>query len=320
MSEAFVVGDEVAGERLDRFLARVADGFSRTRLKAMIEDGCVKIDGEIASDPARKLGPGVSVALEAPPILETLVEGEDIPLDVVFEDEHLIVIDKPAGLVVHPAPGHPGGTLVNALIRHCGASLSGIGGVKRPGIVHRLDKDTSGLMVAAKTDAAHQGLAELFADHGRTGSLVREYAALAWNDFQGRSGVVDAPLGRHPHSRERMAVVARGRHAVTHWRIEEKLGLAAWLSCRLETGRTHQIRVHLAHIGHPLLGDSVYGGGFKTKANRLDAAAQDALAALNRQALHAETLGFEHPVTSEHLHLQRSPPRDFLNLASALRV
>ena len=322
MSEAFVVGDEVAGERLDRFLARVADGFSRTRLKAMIEDGCVKIDGEIASDPARKLGPGVSVALEAPPILETLVEGEDIPLDVVFEDEHLVVINKPAGLVVHPAPGHPDGTLVNALIRHCGASLSGIGGVKRPGIVHRLDKDTSGLLVAAKTDAAHQGLADLFADHGRTGSLVREYAALAWNDFQRRSGTVDAAIGRHRFARERMSVSdgADARHAVTHWRVEQPLGLAAWLSCRLETGRTHQIRVHLAHIGHPLLGDSVYGGGFKTKANKLDAASQGALAALNRQALHAQTLGFEHPVTSEQLHLQRPPPQDFLNLASALRV
>jgi len=320
VSEAFVVDDDFAGQRLDRFLAQAAAGFSRTRLKALIEDGCVRIDGEIASDPARKLGPGVSVALEAPPTLETLVEGEDIPLDVVFEDEHLIVIDKPAGLVVHPAPGHPDGTLVNALIRHCGASLSGIGGVKRPGIVHRLDKDTSGLMVAAKTDAAHRGLAELFADHGRTGSLVREYAALVWNDLPGRAGVVDAPLGRHPHSRERMAVVARGRHAVTHWRVEERLGLAAWLCCRLETGRTHQIRVHLAHIGHPLLGDSVYGGGFKTKANRLDAAAQGALAALNRQALHAKTLGFEHPVTSEQLHLERPPPQDFLNLVRSLRV
>ena len=322
MSEAFVVGEDFAGQRLDRFLAQAAAGFSRTRLKALIEDGCVRIDGEIASDPARKLSAGASVALDAPPLLEAPVEGQDIPLDVVFEDEHLVVINKPAGLVVHPAPGHPDGTLVNALIRHCGASLSGIGGVKRPGIVHRLDKDTSGLLVAAKTDAAHQGLADLFADHGRTGSLVREYAALAWNDFRVRSGTVDAAIGRHRYARERMSVsdAADARHAVTHWRVEEPLGLAAWLSCRLETGRTHQIRVHLAHIGHPLLGDSVYGGGFKTKANKLDAASQGALAALNRQALHAQTLGFEHPVTSEQLHLQRPPPQDFLNLASALRV
>jgi 23S rRNA pseudouridine1911/1915/1917 synthase len=320
VSETFEVGAEAAGERLDRFLAQAAAGLSRTRLKALIEDGCVRLDGEPVLDPARKLLAGARVALEAPELREAPVEGQDIPLDVVFEDEHLIVINKPAGLVVHPAPGHPDGTLVNALIRHCGASLSGIGGVKRPGIVHRLDKDTSGLMVAAKSDAAHQGLADLFADHGRSGSLVREYAALAWNDFRERSGVVDAPLGRHPHARERMAVNARGRHAVTHWRIEQPLGLAAWLRCRLETGRTHQIRVHMAHIGHPLLGDSVYGAGFKTKANRLDEGARVALAALNRQALHAQTLGFEHPVTCETLHLERPPPQDFLNLARALRV
>jgi len=306
--------------RLDRFLASQAAGFSRTRLKALIEDGHVRVNGEICRDPARKLPPEAEVALNEPPAEETDVLGEDIPLDVVFEDEHLIVIDKPAGLVVHPAAGHPTGTLVNALIRHCGASLSGVGGVKRPGIVHRLDKDTSGLMVAAKTDAAHRGLADLFADHGRSGSLVREYAALAWNDFAARSGVVDAALGRHPSSRERQAIVADGRHAVTRWRVEEAFGLVALVRCTLETGRTHQIRVHLAHIGHPLLGDPVYGAGFRTKARRLGEPAQAALAALGRQALHARTLGFEHPVTAEPLSFERDPPRDFLNLAAALRV
>ena len=317
----FPVGAE-ASARLDRFLSQAAEGFSRTRLKALIEEGCVRVDGEIAMDPARKLAPGALVTLDAPPAQEATVAGEDIPLDVVYEDEHLIVVNKPAGLVTHPAPGHPGGTLVNALIRHCGDSLSGIGGVKRPGIVHRLDKDTSGLIVAAKTDAAHQGLADLFADHGRSGSLVREYAALVWNGFRQSSGVIDAPIGRHPHSRERMTVVdeARGRHAVTHWRVEEALGPAALLRCRLETGRTHQIRVHLAHIGHPLLGDSVYGSGFKTKANRLGEAARAALDALNRQALHAQTLGFEHPVTGEPLFFERPPPEDFMNLVRALRV
>ena len=187
---------------------------------------------------------------------------------MVYEDEHLIVIDKPAGLVVHPAPGHAAGTLVNALIRHCGASLSGIGGVRRPGIVHRLDKDTSGLLVVAKTDAAHRGLAELFADHGRTGSLKREYLALVWGGFDARAGKVVAPIGRDPRHREKMAVVSeeRGRHATTHWRLEENLGPASLIACQLETGRTHQIRVHMASIGHPLLGDSVYGSGFKTKA------------------------------------------------------
>ena len=317
----FPVGAE-AGGRLDRFLSQAADGFSRTRLKALIEEGCVRVDGEVAADPARKLGPGALVTLDAPPAQEAEIAGEDIPLDVVFEDAHLIVVNKPAGLVTHPAPGHSTGTLVNALIRHCGDSLSGIGGVKRPGIVHRLDKDTSGLIVAAKTDAAHQGLAALFADHGRSGSLVREYAALVWNGFRQSSGVVEAAIGRHPHSRERMTVVdeERGRHAVTHWRVEEALGSAALVRCRLETGRTHQIRVHLAHIGHPLLGDSVYGAGFKTKANRLDEAPRAALAALNRQALHAETLGFEHPATSEPMFFERPPPQDFMNLVQALRV
>ncbi|MDE3176507.1 MAG: RluA family pseudouridine synthase [Pseudomonadota bacterium] len=324
MSEisTFEVAAEAAGERLDRFLSHTAEGFSRTRLKALIEQGCVAVDGAPARDAAKKLSPGAVVTLAAPEPEETAVVGEDIALDVVFEDEWLIIVNKPAGLVTHPAPGHPGGTLVNALIRHCGASLSGIGGVKRPGIVHRLDKDTSGLLVVAKTDAAHRGLAELFADHGRSGSLAREYVALAWNAFPARSGVIEAALDRHPHSRERMMVVppGRGRHAVTHWQVEEPLGAAARLRCRLETGRTHQIRVHLAHFGHPLLGDSLYGAGFKTKANRLDEGARAALAALNRQALHAQTLGFEHPVTSQSMLFERPPPQDFLELERALRV
>jgi 23S rRNA pseudouridine1911/1915/1917 synthase len=322
----FAVGPEEAGERLDRFLARATGetqaALSRTRLKALIEAGQTRVDGLVADDPSRKLGPGAVVTLDTPPPEEAPAAGEDIPLDIVYEDEWLVVVNKPAGLVTHPAPGHPDGTLVNALIQHCGDSLSGIGGVKRPGIVHRLDKDTSGLLVVAKTDAAHQGLAALFADHGRTGSLVREYLALAWNNFSARSGVIDAAIGRHPHSRERMAVVNEdhGRRAVTHWRIEEALGYAAQLRCRLETGRTHQIRVHLASIGHPLLGDSVYGAGFKTKASRLSEPAREALLALNRHALHAATLGFEHPITGQPLSFERPPPQDFLNLANALRV
>ena len=322
----YAVGPEEAGERLDRFLARAAAeshaALSRTRLKALIEAGQIRVDGLVAQDPSRKLGPGAVVTLETPPLEDAPAAGEAIPLDIVYEDEWLVVVDKPAGLVTHPAPGHPGGTLVNALIHHCGESLSGIGGVKRPGIVHRLDKDTSGLLVVAKTDAAHQGLAALFADHGRTGSLLREYLALAWNGFSARSGVVDAAIGRHAHSRERMAVVNedRGRHAVTHWRLEEALGAVALLRCRLETGRTHQIRVHLASIGHPLLGDLVYGAGFKTKASLLSEAAREALLALNRHALHAATLGFEHPITGEPLSFERPPPQDFLNLAKALRV
>ena len=309
-----------AAERLDRFLAAKAEGFSRTRLKALIEDGHVRVGGEICRDPARKLAPGASVTLDPPPAQETPVAGEDIALDIRFEDSHLVVVNKPAGLVTHPAPGHASGTLVNALIAHCGASLSGIGGVKRPGIVHRLDKDTSGLLVVAKTDEAHRGLADLFADHGRSGSLVREYLALAWNDFPARAGTVDAPLARQPTNRERIAVSPKGRHAVTHWRVEASLGAAARLRCRLETGRTHQIRVHLAHIGHPLMGDPAYGAGFRTKASRLSEPAKAALLALGRQALHAQTLGFEHPVTGEPLHFEAEPPQDFLNLEAALRV
>ena len=239
---------------------------------------------------------------------------------MVHEDEHLIVIDKPAGLVVHPAPGHADGTLVNALIRHCGASLSGVGGIRRPGIVHRLDKDTSGLLVVAKTDAAHRGLADLFADHGRSGSLEREYLALVWGHFDAAAGKVDAAIARHPRHRERMATSSgeRGRRAVTHWRLVESLGPASLIACRLETGRTHQIRVHMASSGHPLLGDSVYGAGFKTKAAQLTQSARSALTGLGRQALHAAVLGFEHPITGERLRFERAPPQGFINLINAM--
>ena len=322
----FDVGPEHAGERLDRFLSRSADerqlALSRTRLKALIEAGEVAVDGARARDPAAKLLAGARIEVAAPAAQDSPLLGEDMPLRIVYEDEHLVVIDKPAGLVVHPAPGHSAGTLVNALIRHCGASLSGIGGVRRPGIVHRLDKDTSGLIVVAKTDAAHQGLAALFADHGRTGSLICEYLAIAWGAFDARAGRVDAPLGRHPRQREKMAVVeaTRGRSAVTHWRVEELLGPATLVACRLETGRTHQIRVHLAHIGHPLLGDSVYGAGFKTKAARLEPTARAALLTLGRQALHAAILGFDHPLTGESLLFQSPAPDDFRSFLKALRT
>jgi 23S rRNA pseudouridine1911/1915/1917 synthase len=314
-----------AGERLDRFLGRAAAdrrlALSRTRLKALIEAAEVMVDGARATDPALKLVEGQRIRFEAPAPEESPLKPERLPLDVVFEDEHLIVIDKPAGLVVHPAPGHADGTLVNALIAHCGASLSGIGGVRRPGIVHRLDKDTSGLLVVAKTDAAHQGLADLFADHGRTGSLTRAYRALVWGGFDATAGRIEAAIGRHPSKREKMTVVrdGRGREAVTHWRLEEAFGPATLVACRLETGRTHQIRVHMASIGHPLMGDSVYGAGFKTKAVQLEEAAQAALTALNRQALHAAGLGFEHPITGEPLDFTSPLPPDFSALVKALQ-
>jgi 23S rRNA pseudouridine1911/1915/1917 synthase len=324
--QIFHVDAAGAGERLDRFLAHAAAArrlaLSRTRLKALIEAGEVKVDGALERDPSARLAEGARIDFEAPPPQESPLSGEDLPLKVVFEDEHLIVIEKPAGMVVHPAPGHATGTLVNALIRHCGESLSGVGGIKRPGIVHRLDKDTSGLLVAAKTDAAHRGLAELFADHGRLGSLEREYLALVWGGFDAPAGKVAAAIGRHPRHREKMAVAdeGRGRHALTHWRLEEALGPASLVACRLETGRTHQIRVHMASIGHPLLGDSVYGGGFKTKAARLGEAARAALADLGRQALHATVLGFEHPATGRRLRFKSLPPEDLSNLIRALRA
>ncbi|MGH6796952.1 MAG: RluA family pseudouridine synthase [Roseiarcus sp.] len=324
--QVFDVDAAGVGERLDRFLGQAAAtrriALSRTRLKALIEAGEVSVDGSIARDPSTRLTGGARIAFEAPPPEESPLIGEDLPLAVAYEDEHLIVIDKPAGLVVHPAPGHAAGTLVNALIRHCGESLSGVGGVRRPGIVHRLDKDTSGLLVAAKTDAAHRGLAELFADHGRSGSLEREYLALVWGGFDAVAGKVAAPIGRDSRHRAKMAVAAeeRGRHATTHWRLKEAFGQASLVACRLETGRTHQIRVHMASIGHPVLGDSVYGSGFKTKAARLGEDAKAALAALGRQALHASVLGFEHPATGESLRFESPPPEDFSYLLKALRA
>ena len=320
----FAASAEAAGERLDRYLSRASAeaglNLSRTRLKALIEAGEVSLNGAAARDPAAKVAAGDRLALRVPPPEPSRLEGEDIKLDIVFEDDHLLVLDKPAGLVVHPAAGHAKGTLVHALIAHCGDSLSGIGGVKRPGIVHRLDKDTSGLLVVAKTDAAHQGLAELFADHGRSGSLVREYLALVWGAMDRKVGTVDAPIARHPRQREKMAVAAaeRGRRAVTHWRVEQDLGRASLIACRLETGRTHQIRVHLAHIGHPLLGDSVYGAGFKSKTAQLPDAARAALLKLDRQALHAAKLGFVHPITGESLAFETPPPAELAHLIRTL--
>jgi 23S rRNA pseudouridine1911/1915/1917 synthase len=249
---------------------------------------------------------------------------EPIPLSIVYEDDAIIVIDKPKGLVVHPAAGNWTGTLVNALIAHCGDSLSGIGGVRRPGIVHRLDKDTTGLLVVAKTDRAHRKLAAQFADHGRTGALERAYLAFVWGVPARPKGTIDKPIDRHPHARDKMAVRPGGRTAITHWEVLERYagadqkGVASLVECRLETGRTHQIRVHLAAIGHPLLGDSVYGPGFKTKASQLPERARDALAALDRQALHAHILVLEHPVTGELLHFRSELPADLAALRCAM--
>lgn len=322
---------EQAGARLDKALALLAGEISRARLQQVIKEGGVSLNGVVALDGKRKVAEGDAIALVMPEATPAAPAGQDIPLDVVYEDEHLIVIDKPAGLVVHPAGGHEDGTLVNALIAHCGESLSGIGGVRRPGIVHRLDKDTSGLLVVAKTDRAHQGLAKQFADHGRTGPLQRAYLAIAWGFPRRPHGTIEANIERSNKNREKMMVVGeeRGREAITHFTVLERYppllkgtqeieALASLIECRLETGRTHQIRVHMAHLGHPLLGDQLYGSGFATKAGRLPEDAREALAALGRQALHAALLGFVHPATGEELLFESEPPADFANLQAAL--
>ena len=327
-----IIDEDGAGQRLDQYLSArpelIEASLSRTRLQGLIEAGQVRVDGVAAKQTKAKLRAGQNIEIDVPEAAPAEPLGETIPLNIVFEDDSLVILDKPAGLVVHPGAGHETGTLVNALIAHCGDSLSGIGGVKRPGIVHRLDKDTSGLLVVAKTDQAHHGLSRLFADHGRKLSLTREYVALLWGAPDRQAGMVAAPLGRHRIQREKMAVVSNeaGREAITHWRLLEKFGadregkpIVSLVSCQLETGRTHQIRVHMAHIGHPLLGDNTYGGGFKTKALQLPPEAQAALKALGRQALHARALGFTHPVTKEELMFESEPPEDFTTLAEALR-
>jgi len=299
------------GWRLDRALADAVPTLSRERLKALISSGAVSDrTGALLRDPARKAIGGDVLSVAVPDPTPAHNEAQDIPLVVAFEDEHLIVIDKAAGLVVHPAAGNLDGTLVNALLHHCGGSLSGIGGVARPGIVHRIDKDTSGLMVAAKTDRAHEGLAKQFADH----SIDRRYLAIAAHRIATSNGVVDAPLARSSLNRKKVAIVpvGKGKRAVTHWRKLRDLRDAALVECKLETGRTHQVRVHMASIGHPLLGDPVYG---RTKqAHRKD------LETLNfrRQALHAAVLGFIHPITREALSFESEMPADMQELFDTL--
>jgi 23S rRNA pseudouridine1911/1915/1917 synthase len=320
-----VAGDE-GSTRLDRVLAVRNPELSRSRLKALILAGSVSLGGAPLRDPAYHVVSGDTITIDVPEAIAPEPAGEDIALDIVYEDDDIIVINKPSGLVVHPAAGHETGTLVNALIAHCGASLSGIGGVKRPGIVHRLDKDTTGLMVAAKNDRAHKSLTEQFADHGRTGAMRRGYMAFAWDLPNRQRGTVDAPIDRHPHAREKMAVREGGREAITHWELQETFNgrdgkpVAALLTCQLETGRTHQIRVHLSHIGHPLMGDAVYGPHFKTKASRLGPASRAALTALDRQALHAYLLALEHPKTGEILEWISDLPEDLAALRDKLRA
>jgi 23S rRNA pseudouridine1911/1915/1917 synthase len=323
-SEKLTVAAEDAGERLDRVLAQRVAELSRSRHKALILAGRVAIDGATIRDPGHRVNAGESIMLELPPAEDAAISPEDIALNVVFEDAELIVIDKPAGLVVHPGAGNWTGTLANALVAHCGASLTGVGGIRRPGIVHRLDKDTSGLMVAAKTERAHRALSRQFAEGGSGKALRRGYLALVWSAPERPRGTIDKPIGRHPRAREKMAVRAGGRAAVTHWEVLEHYRgpdgtpVASLIACRLETGRTHQIRVHLASIGHPLLGDETYGSGFKTKANQLSGEAKAALGALGRQALHAYLLVIEHPSQGTNLEFRSELPDDFLRLRHSL--
>jgi 23S rRNA pseudouridine1911/1915/1917 synthase len=322
--ETVTVAAPMAGERIDRVLAATIDSLSRSRLKALILTGQVAIGARTIRDPSQRVNAGDTINVAVPPPEEPEPQAETIPLNIVYEDADLIVIDKPKGLVVHPAAGNWTGTLVNALIAHCGASLSGIGGVKRPGIVHRLDKDTTGVMVVAKNDRAHKKLAAQFADHGRTGPLERGYLAFVWGAPSRPRGTVDKPLDRHPSAREKMAVRASGREAITHWEVLERYNgvdgrpAVAMIACRLETGRTHQIRVHLAAIGHPLLGDDTYGPGFKTKSSLLFPPARAALEGLGRQALHAYLLTIEHPTTGERLNFRSELPSDLATLRARL--
>jgi len=306
-----------AGTRLDRWLADRLPTLSRSRLQALIEQGALSSRGAVVLDASRKVKAAEDFTLAIPMAAAAEPVAQDLSLEVVFEDADLIVIDKPVGLVVHPAPGNPDKTLVNALLHHCKGSLSGIGGVRRPGIVHRIDKDTSGLLVIAKNDRAHHGLAAQFAEH----SIKRAYLALCYGVPLPRHGTIEGNIGRHPTLRTKMALVAGGgKSAITHFRVEQAFGAFASLAeCRLETGRTHQIRVHMTALGHPLVGDKLYGTG----QNRKGAVPPEAKALLTgfpRQALHARLLGFVHPNTGQPLRFESEMPNDFRTLIKRLEA
>jgi len=312
--ERFEVGAEEVGERLDRLLGKKLADLSRSRIKALVLEGRVTRAGRVLAEPGARVKPGPPIEVRVPAPVEARPRPEALPLDILFEDEHLLVIVKPAGQVVHPAPGHAEGTLVNALLAHCGESLSGIGGVRRPGIVHRLDRDVSGVLVVAKHDRAHRGLAAQFTVH----SIERIYEAIVWGVPSPAEGRIDRPIGRDPRDRLKMAVVEGGKRAVTRWRLLEAAGTrGSRLELVLETGRTHQIRVHLSSLGHPILGDRVYGPRLPAG---LSAAARTRIAALDRLALHARELAFTHPVTGARLRFTAPVPELFGELLALLRT
>ncbi len=307
--------------RLDKVLSDLAgEGVSRNRLKNLIVDGQVTLNGNVCVDASRKVGAGDVIELTIPEAVEALPQPENIPLDIIYEDDDMLVINKPVGMVVHPGAGNPHGTLVSALLYHCGDTLSGIGGVRRPGIVHRLDKDTSGLMVVAKNDRAHNGLASQLSDR----SLSRIYQALVWKMPTPIKGKINAPIGRHQQSRIKMSVRshAMGREAITHYLREETFNdVISLMTCQLETGRTHQIRVHMQHIGHPLLGDQLYGLPPQEQRSLLnrggyDEEVRDEVMAFPRQALHAAGIHFVHPVSGEEMEFEADWPQDLLHLLS----
>ena len=318
-----LAGDEHAGWRLDRFLAAALPDFSRSRLKQLLDEEAVSLGARTIKDANHRVKPGDAFTVTIPPTAPAIPQGQDIPLEVIYEDKELIVINKPAGLVVHPAAGNPDGTLVNALIAHCGPGMLSIGGEARPGIVHRLDKDTSGLLVAAKTERAMASLAKQFANH----TIERAYNAVVWGAPRDSAGLIESQIGRSPFDRKRMSVLrAGGKRAATRYKLLEKFGpverpFASLIECRLETGRTHQIRVHLTHLGHPLIGDAQYGRSRTAPKAKSDAEANafTSTAAFPRQALHAFVLGFQHPSLHKTLRFESPWPADFAGLVGALR-
>ncbi len=312
------VSEDEAGDRIDRLLAQSFPSLSRTRAKSLIEDGAIMAGAETITDPSYRVKLGTTLTATVPDARPAHIEAQDIPLDISYEDDDVLVLNKPAGLVVHPAPGHSDGTLVNALLAHCGDSLSGVGGVRRPGIVHRIDKDTSGLVVVAKNDAAHAGLSEQFAQH----TIERAYAAVIWGSPAVAEGAIEGNIGRNPRNRKKMAVVAapHGKPARTYYTIMQRFGLhAALIECRLETGRTHQIRVHCTHIGHALIGDPLYGRASAARLNRLAPRARAFVQHFPRQALHASVIGFDHPARDEKIRLEADLPSDIKELIIKLR-